>query len=67
MDLDFNLESLARHLDLSDLQYLLAQDSLGVEDDDLDLENPFPTVTQFEVEETPEQSKKGLRSRGLWS
>ena len=53
---------LARDLDLSDLQYLLAQDSLG-DEKDLDLESPFPTVTQVEVEETvvdlpPEQVRR---------
>ena len=49
---DLDLESLARDLDLSDLHYLLAQDSSGDEDEDLDLEIPFPTITPVEVEET---------------
>ena len=52
MDLDLDLESLARDFDLSDLLYLLAQDSSCDEDEDLDNESPFPTVTQIEVEET---------------
>ena len=52
MDLDLDLESLARDLDLSDLRYHLAQDSSGDEDEDSDLESPFPTATQVEVEET---------------
>ena len=30
----------------------MAQDSLSHENQDLDLESPFPTVTQVEVEET---------------
>ena len=47
-DLDLDLESLAR--DISDLQYLLAQDSSRDDDEDLDLESRFPTVTQIEVE-----------------
>ena len=76
MGLHKDLESLARDLDLSDLQYLLAQDSTGDEDGDLDLESLFPTVTQVEVNKSvrpslpPEQvtSKKGFtfRSTGLW-
>ena len=52
MDLDLDLESLARDLDLSDLRHHLAQDSSGDEDEDLDLESPFPTPTQVEVEAT---------------
>ena len=52
VDLDFNLEPLARDLDPSDLQYLLEKDSSGAEDKDLDLEGPFPIVTKSEVEET---------------
>ena len=54
MDLDLDLETLARDLDLSDLHHLLAQNSSGDEDEDvdLDLESPFPTTTQVEVEET---------------
>ena len=51
MDLVLDLESLARDLDLSNLQYLLAQYSAGDEDEDLDLESHFPTITQVEVEE----------------
>ena len=48
-------------------QYLdvesLAQDSLGDEDEDLDLESPLPTVIQVEVEENavdlpPEQVRR---------
>ena len=53
VNLDLDLESYARDLHLSHLQYLLAQDRLGDEDEDLGLENPFPTVTQVEVAETP--------------
>ena len=52
MDLDLDLESLARDLDLSDLRHHLAQDSSRDEDEDLDLENPFPTATQVKVEAT---------------
>ena len=52
MDLHIDLESLARDLDLSYLQYLLAQDSWGEEDEDFDLESPFSTVTQVEIKET---------------
>ena len=49
---DLDLKSLARDLDLSDLQYLLAKDFSSNEDEDLDLEIPFPTITPVEVEET---------------
>ena len=68
LDLGLDLESLARDLDLSDLQYLLAQDSWGDEGEDLDLESPFPTVTQSEVEETvvgvpPEQVRRVVAPR----
>ena len=68
MDLDLDLESLARGLDLSDLQYLLAQDSSGDEDEDLDLESSFPTAAQVEVEETvvdlpPEQIRSVIELR----
>ena len=45
--LDLDLESLAGDLDLSDLQYLLTQDSSG----DEVLASPVPTVTQNEEEE----------------
>ena len=41
MDLDLDLESFARDLDLSDLQCLLAEDSSGDEDEYFDLENFF--------------------------
>ena len=38
---------------MSDLHILLEQDSSGdEEDEDLDLESPFPTAIQTEVEET---------------
>ena len=50
MDLALGLESHARDLDFSYLQYLLTKDSLGDEDKDLNLESAFPTVTQVEVE-----------------
>ena len=46
-----DLEYLARDLD-SDIQYLLARDTSGDEDENVDLESPFPIVTQVEVEET---------------
>ena len=52
MDVDLDLEFLAKDLDLSYLQYLLAQTSSGDEDKDLRVESPFPTVTQVEIEET---------------
>ena len=52
MDVDLDLEFLARDLDLSYLQYLLAQNSSGGEDKYIGLENPFSTVTQVEIEET---------------
>ena len=52
MGLDLDIESLARDVDFSDLQYLLTQDSSGDEDENLDQEKPFPTVTQVEEEET---------------
>ena len=42
MDLDLDLESAARDFDLSDLQYLLAQDNSGDEDEDLNLESRIP-------------------------
>ena len=63
MDLNLDLESLAWDLDHSDLQCLLAQDSSGDEEEHLDLESPFPTVSQVEVEETavdlpPEQVRR---------
>ena len=41
VDLDLDLESFARDLDLSDLQCLLAEDSSGDEDEYFDLENFF--------------------------
>ena len=68
MDLDLDLESLARDLDLSDLRYHLAQDSSGDEDKDLNLESPFPTATQVEVEETvvdltPEEVRRAVDLR----
>ena len=64
MDLGLDLESFVRDLDLSDLQHLLAQDSSGDEDEDLDLESHFPTATQVEVEEnvvdiSPQQGAPG--------
>ena len=63
MDLDLDLEILARDLDLSDLRHHLAQDSSGDEDEDLNLESPFPTISRIEVEETvvdltPEQVRR---------
>ena len=72
VDLDLDLESLSRDLDLSDLRYHLAQDSSVDEDKDLDLESSFPTANQVEVEETvvdlpPEQVRRvvGLRDYRL--
>ena len=51
--LELDLESLTRDIDLFDLHILLEHDSSGdEEDEDLDLERPFPTVIQTEVEET---------------
>ena len=63
MDLDLDQESLARDLDPSDLQYPLAQGTFGGVDKYLDLESPFPTATQVEVEEIvvdlpPEQVRR---------
>ena len=52
MDLELDLESLARDLDLFYLHYLLAQGNSGDEDEDLDVESHFPTVTQVQVKAT---------------
>ena len=52
-------DSLVRDLHLSNIHFLFEQDSSGDEEDkDIDLECPFPTVIQTEIEETvvpPEQ------------
>ena len=50
----------------------MAQDSSGDEDKDLDLESPFPNVTQVEVEETivdlpPEQVRRVVDLRDYGS
>ena len=50
MDLDLDLKPFAGDLDLSGLRYLLARDSSGDEDEDLDLYSHFPTVTQVEID-----------------
>ena len=47
--LELDLESLARDLDLSNLQILLEHDSSGEEEDeDLDLENPNVDCTPMD-------------------
>ena len=58
VDLDSDPESLARDY----LEFLLARDSSGDEYEDLELETPFPTATQVEVEETVvDQSPEQVR------